>query len=274
MKQAATFDQKRSAGSHVAAKLRALDAALTLAIPRVVGGLDDDAIHDLRVTIRRMRTLLKIARPLFGRFHADAVRRAFADFMRATSGLRDHEVLLETIEGLSDSPAFAKWQRSCAAREKKLRRAVAAAIERGELDDARVMLKALLVFPFDPARDVPLSRFARRKVEGARRKVARNQGMKPADTVALHALRIAYKELQYSLELLSEGLPRDTQAMLEPSTTIQKRLGEIHDADVAIQTLQKARGLPREVRVEALASLATLRAKRVSRCLRDLARHL
>jgi CHAD domain-containing protein len=266
------LEHKPSAGPYVAAKLREIDAALALAIPRVVGQLDDEAIHDLRVAIRRIRTLLKIARPLFGRFHADAVRKAFTDVMRATGELRDLEVLLVTIEGLPGSAALLDWRRSCEARERTLWRTVAAAIERGELDGARSMLSALLAFPFDPSRAVSLSKFARHVVSRARRAVERSRGVDPDDAVGLHALRIACKELRYSIELLFPALPGDARAMLEPSALIQERLGAIHDVEVAIQTLTRVGDLPREAIREALTSLATLRARRVSEYLDDVDR--
>jgi CHAD domain-containing protein len=258
------------AGPYVVKKLRELDAALVAAIPRVVESSDDEAIHDLRVAIRRLRTMLKMARPLFGRWHADVVRKAFADVMKATGDLRDEEVLEETLDGLSDHPAFALWLAARAARERKLRRAVVVRIERGELDRARLMLKALLVFPFDPARNIDLSRFARRTVERARRVVEKGRDVPPEDMLGLHELRISYKELRYSIELLAEALPLDSRAMLEPSVVFQKRLGEIHDVDVANDVLKAARSLPAEAREQALLALAKVREKRIGKYLREL----
>ncbi len=258
------------AGPYVVKKLRELDAELASAIPRVQGAADDEAIHDLRVAIRRLRTLLKMARPLFGRWHSDAVRQAFAEVMKATGELRDEEVLEETLEDVSQDPAFATWLSGRAARERKLRKNVLARIERGDLDRARLMLKALLVFPFDPKRDEDLSKFARRTVERARRVVEKGRDVPPEDTLGLHELRISYKELRYSIELLSEALPLDSRAMLEPAVVFQKRLGEIHDADVAIDVIRAARNLPDAARAEALASLAKVRAKRLAKYLREL----
>jgi len=258
------------AGPYVVKKLRELDGALVEAIPRVVNAADDEAIHDLRVAIRRLRTLLKMARPLFGRWHSDAVRKAFAEVMKATGDLRDEEVLEETLDGLSVHPAFGLWLSARAARERKLRRAVVARIERGELDRARLMLKALLVFPFDPARNIDLSKFARRTVERARRVVEKGRDVPPEDMLGLHALRISYKELRYSIELLAEALPLDSRSMLEPAVVFQKRLGEIHDVDVAHDVLRSARALPPDARDEALASLAKVREKRIGKYLREL----
>jgi CHAD domain-containing protein len=190
--------------------------------------------------------------------------------MKATGELRDEEVLEETLEGLSSHPAFALWLAARQARERKLRRAVVARIERGELDRARLMLKALLVFPFDPARNMELSRFARRTVERARRVVEKGRDVPPEDMLGLHELRISYKELRYSIELLSEALPLDSRAMLEPAVVFQKRLGEIHDVDVANDVLKAARTLPPNAREEAIAALAKVREKRIGKYLREL----
>lgn len=266
-----TQDAVPAAGPYVMKKLLELDAELATVTPRVTTAEpDDEAIHDLRVAIRRVRTLLKLARPLFGRWHADAVRKAFADVMRATGDLRDEEVLEETLDGISQDPAFATWLEGRAAREQKLRRNVVIRIERGDLDRARLMLKALLVFPFDPERAEDLSRFARRTVEKARRVVEKGRDVPPEDTVGLHDLRICYKELRYAIELLAEALPLDARAMLDPAVVFQKRLGEIHDADVAIEVIQASKGLAAHVRDDALASLQKVRAKRLAKYLREL----
>jgi CHAD domain-containing protein len=258
------------AGPYVVKKLRELDAGVAAAVPRVTAAGDEEAIHDLRVALKRLRTLLKMARPLFGRWHADVVRAAFAEVMRATGDLRDEEVLEQTLAGAVEDAAFGTWLRGRKAREQKLRRAVLARIEQGELDRARLMLKALLVFPFDPARDVDLSRFARRTVERARRVVEKGRDVPVTDTVGLHDLRISYKELRYAIELLEEALPLDARAMLQPAVVFQKRLGDIHDVDVALGVIAGPHGLPAGLRQAAGAALAGVREKRLAKYLREL----
>lgn len=258
------------AGAYVSRKLRDCDAGVSAALPRVLESSDDEAIHDLRVAMRRLRTLLRMARRLFGRWHADVVRRAFRDVMRATGALRDEEVLEETLTGLHDRPEFHAFLRARKARERKLRRAVVTRIERGELDRARLLLKALLVFPVRPRLEVELARFARRTVERARLGVEERRDVAPDDVLGMHELRIAYKELRYSIELLADALPIDARALLEPATVFQKRLGELHDVDVAIDVVKAARALPEDVRSGVLEALRTKRDRRVARYLREL----
>jgi CHAD domain-containing protein len=260
-----------AAGSLLSRKLRALDAELAKAVPRVVGATDDEAIHDLRVAIRRLRTLLKLARPVFGRYQANAVRAAFTAVHRATGALRDAEVLDETLASLaSDSPAFVAWKMRRRARERSLRRTVIRRLRAGDLARARKLLQALFTLPVVPRRDRSAAKLARRSVERARRNVEERRDAPTADGVALHDLRIAYKELRYAAELLAEALPADLAAMAEPAAKFQKRLGEIHDADMALLALKRARGLDEAARARVVAEVEALRAKRVAKYVADM----
>lgn len=254
----------------VGAKLRHLDEQLAATIPRVLATADEEAIHDMRVAIRRTRTLLKLARPVYGRFHADAVRAAFTEVMRATGTLRDEEVLEELFAdlGVADH-AFDHWRARRRARERSLRRAVLARLATGELDRARAMLAALLALPVKPSRDFDAAKLARRCIARAQREVDEKRGAPTSDAIALHELRIAYKRLRYSAELLAEALPEELAALARPAAQLQKRLGEIHDADVALATIARVRSLPQETHARVHEALAALREKRVRKYVED-----
>ena len=121
------------AGIYVTKKLRECDLAIAAAAPRVQSGAnDEEAIHDLRVGIRRLRTLLKMSRRLYGTWHADVVRRAYADVMRASGELRDEEVLEETLNGISNHSSFKTFLTARKSRERRLRKAIITRLEAGE----------------------------------------------------------------------------------------------------------------------------------------------
>ncbi len=256
----------------VARKAKSLDAELGRAIRRVVAKADPEALHDMRVAIRRLRTMLRFARPVFGRFHADAVRWSFADVQSATGMLRDEEALGETLEDLHvDDPLLAAWRERRRAREMRLRAAVIAHLRSGELGRARRMLRGLLLFPVKPSRNEAVGKFARRVVSGARKDVEALRDVPTSDSEQLHALRIRYKKLRYAAEMFADALPLDLAVLAEPAARFQKRLGDIHDIDMALLAISRARGLPAEVRSLVAKALVEARAKRAKKYLEDMA---
>ena len=262
-----------SAGAavYVARKLRSLDAELEPAAKRVLVAADDDAVHDMRVAIRRTRTLLKIARRLFGAFHTDAVRRAFVAVQKATGDLRDEEALEETLAKLAlKNAAFTAWRLRRKARERVLRRAVVRMLQSGELTRARKLLLALVTLPVKPSRDRDIAKFARKSAEEAREGVEAHRDAKTDDGEALHELRIAYKQLRYAIELFADVLPVDVTAARDPAVRFQKKLGEIHDLDVAVLTIARARGLLVHTKALATRALVNERAKKIEHYTREM----
>lgn len=258
-------------GPFLVARLRALDERLRDVAPRVVETGDDEAVHDVRVAMRRTRTALEVGRPVLGRFHADEVRRALREVMRATGALRDEEVLLELIGSLGvERDDVTAWLETRRRRERQLRGALVRTVREGALDRGREMLAALLAFRVDPRRDRRLAKFARRAVERARRDVDRRRDARLDDADALHELRIAYKRLRYTVETFADALPRDLAALAQPAARFQGKLGDLHDVDVAIACVRRARTLTDEGRAALLGALDRERAARVAAYAREL----
>jgi CHAD domain-containing protein len=261
-----------TAGPFLVGKLSALDVRLRDVAPRVLASAEDgEAVHDLRVALRRTRTVLEVGRPVLGRFHADEVRRALREVMRATGALRDDEVLLEVIASVGVShPDVLAWLDARRRRERRLRSALTRSLRSGELERGRAMLEALLAFRVDPGRDRRLTKFARRAVERARREVDRRRDARPDDVEALHRLRIAYKRLRYTVDTFADTLPSDLAALAQPAARFQGRLGDLHDVDVALGCVRRARSLSDEARTELLAALAREREARFAAYAREL----
>jgi CHAD domain-containing protein len=259
-------------GGYLAEKLRTLDARLAEVVPRVQGSAtDDEAVHDLRVALRRTRTVLELGRSVLGRFQADEVRRALRDVMEATGALRDEEVFLRLVSGLPvDHPEVTAWLDVRRRRERRLRGSVVRAVRAGQLEGGRALLAALLAFRVNPAKDRRLAKFARRAVERARRDVDRRRNARVDDADALHRLRIAYKRLRYTADTFSDALPADLAALAQPAARFQGRLGDLHDVDVALGCVRRARALSPETRQALLSALSSERGARVAAYLREI----
>jgi len=260
-----------TAGPYLAGKLRSLDARLHEVEPRVLAtDRDEDACHDLRVALRRTRTVLEVGRKVLGRFHADEVRGRLRDLMRASGALRDEEVLIAVVSSLGvDRPDVTAWIEARRRRERVLRRALTRLVKDGELKRGQKLLDAMLSFRPDPRRDRRLAKFARRSVDKARRDVERHKVVAPDDVSALHDLRIAYKRLRYTVETFEGALPHDLSMLAQTAARFQKRLGDVHDVDVAIGAVRRARTLTDEGRADLLAALYRLRVDRIAAYARE-----
>jgi CHAD domain-containing protein len=258
-------------GPRLTSELRAMQARLEETSRRVLGPGDELAVHDLRVTIRRTRTLLEIGREVFGAFHADEVRRALTEVQRATGALRDEEVLLELVSSLPlHTTDLSGWIATRRHREKRLRSAVRSLVRHDGLARGRALLAALLTFPVKASRDKRLVKFARRAVESAQRAVERRRG--PSDHArALHRLRVAYKRLRYTAETFADVLaPELSGPLARTAAGFQKRIGDVHDVDVVVANVQRARGLPDAVRHALLVALSHVRGEREGALLKEL----
>ncbi len=266
---------KRLPATHVflAKQMRELSRTLTATLPRVNERADDEAIHDMRVALRRLRVVLKLSRAVFGRFHVEAIRASFTRVHRASGVLRDEEVLRETLGGVGvEAPELAAWIALRKKREDGLRTIVEKRLRAGDLKRPLRELHALLSLPVAPKRRKPLVDFAARSVERAQRGVDEERGAAVESVVALHQLRIAYKRLRYTTEIFHDALPIDVAALAGPSARFQKRLGTIHDLDVARAVMDRTKTLPPWVKANVLDALAKQRQEAVELYLRDQAR--
>jgi CHAD domain-containing protein len=262
---------RATVGPFLVGKLRMLDGRLREVAPRMLASGDGEVVHDLRVALRRTRTALEVGRPVLGRFHADEVRRALRDVMQATSALRDEEVLLELVGSLGvERPDVTAWLDGRRRRERRLRGALVRVVRADELERGRKLLEALLAFRVDPDRDRRLAKFARRSVERARRDVERRRDAPLEDADALHRLRISYKRLRYTAETFADALPGDLAALVQPAARFQGKLGALHDVDVAIGCVRRARAITQDGRAALLAALAREREARVAAYARAL----
>jgi CHAD domain-containing protein len=231
-------------GPFLTAKLRDLASKIDSSAPRVLATGDDEAVHDLRVALRRTRTALEVGRSVLGRFRADETRRALRDVQSATGVLRDEEVLLELIEGLGvDRPDVRGWLEARRRRERRLRSALRRSIRGGGLDRGRELIDALLAFRVKPSRERRLLKFALRAVDSAVGRIEQVRDAPIANVEGLHEFRIACKRLRYTVETFSDVLPPDKITLASVATRLQKRLGDIHDIDVALACVRRARAL-------------------------------
>jgi CHAD domain-containing protein len=227
---------------------------------------DAEAVHDMRVAARRLRSTLRTFRPLLDRDRTEPLREELRWLGRLLGAARDDDVLAERLlvtvreepPELVVGPVVSRIRRRLAVDASQARTKLLAG-----LDSARYakMLAALDAVVDDPDLPQPgrrrLRRLARRALRRADRKLdeagpvdaagapprsapeGRLIGLDTDLDGRLHDARKAYKRARYAAEAVAGLAPRPAQRLVKGLKALQDTLGEHQDTVVA-------RGLLRE----------------------------
>ncbi|MCS6798452.1 MAG: CHAD domain-containing protein [Myxococcota bacterium] len=214
---------------------------------------DVEALHDLRVALRRLRSTLRAWPDLWrGTLRQRHVRR-LRKVTRATGEARDLEVVLALLDELGGAMNDAQ-QRGAAMLRAELDRRLAV-VRQGIRRDVlprwerlaprlRDGLSVVLRSVDAPDREPPS--FAAALAGGLRR--AGREVAEAIDAVggledqdAAHAARIAIKRLRYLVEPVRDALPA-ARALVDRCRAAQDALGRMHDAHVLLARVEHALG--------------------------------
>jgi CHAD domain-containing protein len=247
-----------SAGDVVLAYLREHGARLKFLDP-LVRADEPDAIHQMRVTTRRLRSTLQSFGTIIPRSGSEGTLAELKWLGGVLGEARDAEVLasrlahnLRTLPPeLVLGPAEARAQGHFAPIQAAARTNVLAALDSARYFALRDALDELLADPpLSAEADRPAGRVlpatARRSYRRTRRRV-RQAGHTPpgrAQEAAYHEARKAAKRARYAGEAVSPALGRDARRFTKQMKKIQSVLGDHQDAVVA-------RGVDRELGIGA-----------------------
>ncbi len=220
-------------------------------------GEDIEAVHDMRVATRRLRSAFRIFLPFYRRKQVRPLIDGLRVTGRALGAVRDMDVFLEKL-GVYRASLPAEGARSL--------EPVIEIIE-ARREAARVMLLKHLNSPGFSTFVADFDRFVSTPGAGARKLSGPTPGSLPAylvrhvaprliytsyenvrayETVldharieTLHALRIEFKRLRYALEFFEEVLGPEGSGIITLVKTVQDHLGDLNDAQVASQFLRE-----------------------------------
>lgn len=233
-------------GSYGAAVLLKHLAALHQEAAGVRRAEDIECIHRMRVSSRRLRAALPLFADCFTRKQVRLWLEQIKGITRALGAARDTDVklaLLQKIEGEITIPRFRPGLRRLILRisqeRQGLQNTVDAALD--ELDKADFyaqMETALLALQpeLPPGTPYPHLLFERSQAAVTQRMeelLAFDPYVyHPECVTELHAMRIAAKQLRYTLETFIPLYPAEFQLYLQAVKSAQEMLGDIHDSDV------------------------------------------
>ena len=218
-------------GKRVRRSLTRLGRTLARAGRRTRKRGDEEAVHDVRVAVRRLTSALSVWRDwLRDRPRGKAVRR-LRRLRREIGPTREFEVHVRALEAMAGEPSFVLKMAIgdlLASLEPELRRARRDAADACERRIPRIVRKVRRAAKAGPtARDgaeaVRLARIAAR----SRQAIAGALGSD--DDAELHAVRIAVKKWRYALEAEEHATEVPAGALASSLRSVQKVLGAVHD---------------------------------------------
>jgi CHAD domain-containing protein len=226
--------------------LRAVEANL----PGTLAGEAPEFLHDLRVAVRRTRSLQRELKKVFPPDELAYFRREFKWVQRVTGPTRDLDVYLLEFGELPNADQLGVVREFL--EEERLRER---ALMETELQSERTsellrdwgsFLERLPDAPVDerPQGVTPIGEVAARRIERVYRQMLKmgrrvKRGSPPE---ALHDLRKKGKELRYLLEFFAPLFPRSvTKPMVRTLKSLQKTLGRHQDREVQAEMLRGLR---------------------------------
>ncbi len=190
----------------------------------------DKAVHEARKDMKKVRAVLRLARPQL----SDKVYRRenarFREVARGLSGVRDGKAMLEALDGLVEHglhrSTAGRLRRELERHREGLSAHDGAAIEDviEELESARAGVES---WPLGPDRWKELEGGLRRIYRSGRRRM--RDAERDPSTEALHKWRKRAKDLWYHLSLLQEAWPAVLKAEADEAHALSDHLGDDHD---------------------------------------------
>lgn len=225
-----------------------------------------DTVHDLRVALRRSRSLAEGYATLDDDRDWRRLRKAAKELQGGLAALRDAQVLAGWVRQMrfSGGPAGAAVAESLRNDERKARRQAQRALDAFPRERwkrwRRSLGKRARRLSAGPAS------FAHLALERAREAAARERRWRHSQSqVAAHSLRIAVKQFRYTVQSF---LPQQYAAWEEDLQRMQDALGEMHDLDVLRAWLLKVarkESLEHKTMHAWLKRIAEAREERVNR---------
>jgi CHAD domain-containing protein len=264
-----------------------LHAAMDRNLPGVLGDIDPEFLHDFRVAIRRIRSLLSQLKKEIPPGQAGFFQHEFQWLGSVTGPVRDLDVCLQKEEqyrGLLPETLHRGLAQFL--EEIQLQRKTKLATMLNDLQSARAtklfadwhnFLTALPAVIEWPAGQIPCRTIAVKVMQRCFRRLVRDAGLilEGDEDAAMHRLRIQAKKFRYLTEFFRQFFPETAMDnLLQRLRGLQDDLGDFNDLTVQMKGLQQRRDIPEPGRIVRasldglLSGLAVERKRIRKRCMK------
>lgn len=219
--------------------------------PGIIADLDTEFLHDYRVALRKIRSVLSLFKGVYGQGQTADLKARFSALMAPTGRLRDLDVYLidrPALAALVPAPLqpglqrmFALFEAERGVVQARLARELGAKSHHKEMTALFKLFNGRRLLRHGPAADRPAQDLARQLIWKRYRQITRSGANLTEATpdAAVHALRIHCKKLRYLLEFFAPAFPDPRfGAALRPLKRLQDSLGQFNDCSVQQDSLR------------------------------------
>jgi CHAD domain-containing protein len=234
-------DEPRATGDEevLRAYLEAQYREILRADPVIRMGDEADTVHDMRVAVRRLRSVLRTARPMLMKDEVRRLRDELEWLGERLGDVRDLDVLSARLQRESESLGLDRGRAGTLLgpledKHDEMRGVLLAALES---DRYLTLLDAVEATAAAPRlrKHASLEALA---AKDFRRVQKRSRGLKALDDKGLHEARIAAKRARYAAELAEPLRGKPARRFADKAEQFQDILGEHQDSVVAIEQLR------------------------------------
>jgi len=194
---------------------------------------DAEAVHDLRVAIRRFLQALQVFKTLLPGKERKKGRRSLKLLLTGAGAVRDCDV---TLHFLGEKARHRSIRTQCEAERRSAGTVLAKSLRHWMEHDGLHLAPGKLAASVEETADRVLPAVTR---ECLKRGVDAAEG---ASADQLHQFRISAKKLRYTIELFASREVRNLRAWLDQIKKVQTLLGNINDCETARQMVSRFGG--------------------------------
>lgn len=217
-------------------------------------GKEPEAIHQVRVSCRRLRTALQVFGPCLAGQPVRRWRKEVKHLLKSLRKARDADIQIQFLEDLlkqaASKPKVLPGLRRLLLRlrqkrgrlQKRIRKAVERFVKKNILSE----IQSQAAQPGDLQNSSETEGIGSIEVwagaavgKALEKTTALLQCLQnPKDTKSHHRLRIAVKRLRYTLEIFQPGIEGDLERFIKPLKKLQTLLGDLNDCVVWLEQIE------------------------------------
>lgn len=197
------------------------------------------AVHDVRVSTRRLLALVDLLRALAPHPRLQKLRRSLKDQLDGYDDLRDTQVMLvEVSETLDEVPELKPYEAYLLKRERKMLRVAAKQVKTFKLAGITRWMKATRQALLMPTDERIFNQSILQSVDDAYATVLqRFNRVDASQPPSIHHLRVAFKKFRYMVEIARPTVPGLPDNNFQHMHAYQAAMGDVQDMEVQLMSL-------------------------------------